>query len=191
MWFENPKTRTQYQVLHGMTSGKWPHTACKSSGAALSHFTLTNWKPTIPYTIQKSGTVFTVCKSINVGYLAPLSKYAVCRRDHESRRIWSSGVRFKIAGYNRGNKTATQLVFYSVRLKMMYQCKVMNLCFPPFQVFGSHFCYYYLQSRDGEIGMPQPITAALLLLTHEKHHEKLWLHIQLLLITCRKEIWYE
>lgn len=50
-----------------------PHTACKSSGAALSfHFTLTNWKPTIPYTIQKSGTVFTVCvcKSLNVGYLA-------------------------------------------------------------------------------------------------------------------------
>lgn len=45
---------------------------------------LTNWKPTIPYTIQNSGTVFTVCvcKSINVGYLAPLSKYAVCCRDH-------------------------------------------------------------------------------------------------------------
>jgi hypothetical protein len=23
MWFENPKTRMQYQLLHGMTSRKW------------------------------------------------------------------------------------------------------------------------------------------------------------------------
>jgi len=37
-------------------------------------------------------------------------------------------------------RLCNQLVFYGLRLKMMYQCKVMNLCFPPFQVFGSHFC---------------------------------------------------
>ncbi|CAK9875009.1 unnamed protein product [Sphagnum jensenii] len=33
-------------------------------------------------------------------------------------------------------RLCNQLVFYGLRLKMMYQCKVMNLCFPPFQVFG-------------------------------------------------------